>query len=149
VPEVSGKGRWGALRDYLGWYYDQPRAHGLIEHFGEEMIVLVKVVPPPAPPGRLQKLMISHFVLDGENWVELGTEVCPAEAIDPVSALRINNDLAFGHLALNPRDSQIWYRHSFWLDILEPPWLPIQSGITLLTKLGDDLELRLTGEDRR
>ena len=138
VQEVQRHGHWVALRNYLTWSLEQEGSPGRIEQVEDERVVLILDVPPPAPPGRTQKIILNHYDIDGDDWIELGAPLAYVEEIDPIAALEKNHGLAIGHLSFG--QGMMWYRHTFELELLEPPWLSVSSGLILVTKLADHLQ---------
>jgi hypothetical protein len=143
-----GLEHWEQLRDWLIDSYRMPEAPGrvVLEETKHNRVVLLLDVPPPAPPGRLQKMLIQLLDVPDDEWLLIGTAVCEAHEIDPAHALQVNSQLVLGALAVE--DGLCWYRYSLWLRTLTPPFSEFLSALILMCKVGDSLEHDLTGQDR-
>ncbi len=140
IDEARQRGPWKALRNYVTWSMEQDPSQGTVESVEDDRVTLLLNVPPPTPPGRSQRIFLVHYDIDGEDWVELGAPLAYTYEIDPIAALEENQRLAIGHFSIG--QGMMWYRHTYQIDLLEPPWLSVLSGLILMTKLADHLQQR-------
>jgi hypothetical protein len=94
--------------------------------------------------GRTQKIGVSRFSAFDKDWIELRSYVCKEAEMQPKVALRKNDDLAIGALALD-EDGDYCVLYSVPLDTmdLEEFVLPL----SVLAQIADDLEENYSGAD--
>jgi hypothetical protein len=92
--------------------------------------------------GRSQAVIVNR--LGDSGWVEVSTAVCNEKQLDPRDALRRNNDMIVGGLAML-NDGTIIFRHSFPLANLDPN--EFEEPLDVAVRFGDKLERELSGAD--
>ena len=92
--------------------------------------------------GRSQAVIVSQ--LGDSGWVEVSTAVCNESQLDAREALRRNNKMVVGGLAMFD-DGTIIFRHSFPLANLDPN--EFEEPLHIAANFGDQLERELAGAD--
>jgi hypothetical protein len=92
--------------------------------------------------GRSQNVVINQ--LGDSGWVEVSTAVCQENQLNPRDALRRNNEMIMGGLAMLD-DGTIIFRHSFPLANLDPN--EFEEPLHVAVQFGDKLERELSGAD--
>jgi hypothetical protein len=95
------------------------------------------------PNGRTQLIQVRRVRAFDADWLELKSPVCHAHEMDPTEALKKNNDLAVGALAIE--GTYMVVVHNVQLDGLTVP--SFDASLALIAALADSLELEFTGGD--
>jgi hypothetical protein len=93
--------------------------------------------------GRSQLIQARWVRAFDADWLELKSPVCHAHEMDPTEALKKNNELAVGALAID--DPYMVVVHNVQLDGLAVS--AFDASLALIAALADSLELELTGRD--
>jgi hypothetical protein len=92
--------------------------------------------------GRSQLVIVSKIADTG--WAEVSTAVCREDHLDARDALRRNNKMKIGGLAML-EDGTIIFRHAFPLENLDAN--EFQEPLHTAAMFGDSLERELAGAD--
>ena len=93
---------------------------------------------------RTQKIGISHFTAFDKDWIEFRSYVCKGTQMDKEVALRKNEDLAIGALALDD-EGDYCLLYSVALDTMDPDEFEIP--LHALAHVADELEAHYAASD--
>jgi len=93
--------------------------------------------------GRTQLIQVRRVSAFSAEWLELKSPVCHAHEMDHTVALKKNNELAVGALAIE--EPYMVVVHNVKLRGLEPA--DFEASLAILAGLADSLELEFTGGD--
>ncbi|HEX7700238.1 MAG TPA: hypothetical protein VF403_05945 [Kofleriaceae bacterium] len=94
--------------------------------------------------GRTQKVGITRFTAFDKNWIEFRSYVCKGAQMDKEVALRKNEELAIGALALDD-EGDYCLLYSVALDTLDPDEFEIP--LHALAHVADELEAHYAASD--
>jgi hypothetical protein len=123
---------WSSLRGFI-------MANFTIDHDGGDVIRLGFDVGE----GRSQVLLVLKTGKD-PDWAEIQTRVCREDQLDARDALRRNDKLKIGGLAML-EDGTVILRHSLPLENLDPN--EFLEPLRVIATYGDELERELSGGD--
>ena len=94
--------------------------------------------------GRTQKIGITRFAAFGKDWIELRSYVCKGAQLDKEVALRKNEEMAIGALALD-EEGDYCLLYSVALDTMDPEEFEIP--LHALAHVADELEAHYAASD--
>jgi hypothetical protein len=94
--------------------------------------------------GRTQKIGITRFSAFGKDWIELRSYVCKGAQLDPKVALRKNEEMAIGALALD-EEGDYCLVYSIALEAMEPD--EFEVPLHALAHVADELEAHYAKSD--
>jgi hypothetical protein len=96
------------------------------------------------PTGRTQKVGITRFVAFDRDFIEIRSYVCKGPQLDPTVALRKNEEMAIGALALDD-EGDYCLVYSIALDTMDPDEFEIP--LHALAHVADELEAHYAKSD--
>ncbi|MEO6771399.1 MAG: hypothetical protein ABI467_00040 [Kofleriaceae bacterium] len=124
---------WRELKDYARGKYT-------LDDDGEDDFSLVFELET----GRTQKVGITRFAAFGKDWIEMRSYVCKGAQLDPGVALRKNEEMAIGALALD-QEGDYCLLYSLALENMEPDQFEIP--LHALAQVADELEAHYAKSD--
>ena len=94
--------------------------------------------------GRSQKVFVRRFNAFDMDWLEFRSAACPGDAMPHKVALRKNEELALGALALDS-DNDYVVLYSAPLPTMDPD--EFELPLRVVARIADDIEEQYTGED--
>lgn len=126
---------WGEIQDFARSKYklmdDQENWFSLVFRWGED--------------NRSQKIIVRKFTAFNIEWVEFRSVVCSGEQLPPKVALRKNDDLAVGALALDS-DGDYVLLHCAPLPTMDPE--EFELPLHVIASTADELEKQYSDEDK-
>jgi len=124
---------WRELKDYA-------RSHYTLDDDTDDDFSLVFEFET----GRTQKIGVTRFAAFGKEWIELRSYVCKGDQLDPRVALRKNEEMAVGSLALD-EEGDYCLVYSIALATMEPDEFEIP--LHALAHVADELEAHYAKSD--